>query len=925
MPVDRLAAASRALAGRTPDRLAALEQLVLAWREQQRPPQLAALVEALSAEIVRGLAPSARIDATLEPGEFHTAWVGEAVNAGLAEVELLLPGLFRGPLGKRIRQRFALILPFADDPRVTAAFARMIAEPPVLAATSFPMWRQLFAALAQAPDPRVRPVLEQTLASARTGAQLWPLLQQLSLALLKQLPKQPPTLSAALREQIASLRAQIDALAPVAASEPAPSERGDPIEAALLAKIYAEPDALEHRAVWADALLARGDPRGEFVHLQLTRTDPGASEREAQLLAEYEPSWLGELAPVVDRKRLRWARGFPVAAEVAFETPTQLELRASEAWATFAELDCDDLELITSPTLRSIRRIGGLSIRTLRALVEASGPALRLTRLGPITLEQAPPAELAAIRAAAAERLAELRELWLLSSNLAPAQLDWLLATALGRRLTGLRLAVVAHERQLAAHPPWPAWLAARTRWPGLARLRFDLATVSVEFAGRRLTIRTHPSRARGAARREQDFAALEALRGEFDDFELISCGPTKLRERPARQLGERLGFAEFVHTHARFDDDALLANDAAALLRRVRIRQAKAAGRLARARRAGPAQPPPPRRYGDRDSGPWLVCDAEALARARYDRVNSIAFTPDGDELLVFGAQVYALGVPELRVTWALRDRKRLWLTRALLEPDTRRAWFGCHFGATIVWDLEQRRELARAQFHRSAVIGFAPAGRRTYSLGADRKLHAWSCPEPAPDGEPVMLVPEHSVTIKGAPDALAVDPSQTQLAIANNGVVHRWTIAELEHPRPRPVILGRVGLRASALAYAPTVDRGGSERLAAASIDGELSLWTRAGAQLEHRACERRLADIAWTPDGRVLAVGDDEAGPRIRALDPDTGAISLEIVPPGTPGSVAVSPRRCCFAVCAALGGAPWIGLWGLDGEEIAVWRG
>lgn len=103
--------------------------------------------------------------------------------------------------------------------------------------------------------------------------------------------------------------------------------------ASLFAKVYAAPadDAL--RALLADTLVAAGDPRGEFISMQLLRGDAAPSKAEKKLEAEWRDAWLGRLAPCF-RKGVVFRRGFP--AEGAYEKsgdPSWPE------WATFEALD----------------------------------------------------------------------------------------------------------------------------------------------------------------------------------------------------------------------------------------------------------------------------------------------------------------------------------------------------------------------------------------------------------------------------------------------------------------------------------------------------------------------------------------------------------------------------------------------------------
>lgn len=91
---------------------------------------------------------------------------------------------------------------------------------------------------------------------------------------------------------------------------------------ALFAAVYADPKADGPRAVLADHLLERGDPRGEFIALQLAkqRRPPSgsAARREKQLLQAHRVAWLGPLAKMLVGEE-KWDRGF-----------------LSEAWAKLA-------------------------------------------------------------------------------------------------------------------------------------------------------------------------------------------------------------------------------------------------------------------------------------------------------------------------------------------------------------------------------------------------------------------------------------------------------------------------------------------------------------------------------------------------------------------------------------------------------------
>jgi uncharacterized protein (TIGR02996 family) len=916
--MDHLAAAAHALRER-PDRSAALEHLVLAWREHHRHPALAELVEALAAELTRALDP---LDLTLADADFHTAWLARASRARSSDLDILLPGLFRGPLGKKIRQRFDLILPFADDPRVTAAFGRMIDEPPVMAAANFSLWTQLFTALTRAPDIRLRGTLERAVVAQPGDSQFWPMLAQRSLMLLRELPERLPELEPELRDRIAELHGRIAELAaappPTTSSAKATQERD--LEAQLLANIYAEPHVLEHRLVWADALQSRGDPRGEWVSLQLARA-PGsaASMRERQLLAQFELVWLGELSAVVDRKNVRWANGFPVAAEVVFDSQAQRELIDHECWSTFEEIECDDLELIQSPTLRSLKRVGRLSLASFVTLVEARGSALPIEQLGPISLLENPPAELERLRAAAAERLANVRELRLHLQNYAiskrPRDFEWLFATPLGRRLTSFRLSAILVSHIDDNATPWAEWAAAlHAGWGPVERIRLDMGVISIEMADRKLTVRTQlqrePLSHHDADAREQ----LAQLRGHFDQLEIISCGSAPLAEHIAASWSRAGDFEDFVHTHAR-STEPISGLEAGRVLRNSETQQRKARARIARAARQPRAEPPPPRRYGPGFTGAWLAHEGpERRVHCRHGF--RLAFTPDGRELLMVGWQFVALSVPDLKVAWSLRDANHTLPCSFAIDGHSQRMWIGAGKGATILWDLREQRELARARLHLNRVSAVAIIGERMYSADIDRKLHQWRYPPEQTSATPIMLVPERSIGLDLSPFDMAVDPAGTTLALLASDEV-QWRDPDDLTRRPE---WGSKVQRATSLGWSPRGDH-----FVVGSVDGTITIWDPDGTQLTSlRVHDGRVCGFTWTPDGdRLITIGDDERGPAIGVIDCETGQRVLSITPsaPGQLGCVACSPDGRLLAVSAY----DWVRCWAReDGEEVGRWR-
>jgi uncharacterized protein (TIGR02996 family) len=81
--------------------------------------------------------------------------------------------------------------------------------------------------------------------------------------------------------------------------------------------ILANPDDDKPRLTYADWLKERGDPRGDFIHLQCRLAKMGKKDplrpdlraRERELLERYGKRWVGRLRPWL--KRCLFRRGFP--------------------------------------------------------------------------------------------------------------------------------------------------------------------------------------------------------------------------------------------------------------------------------------------------------------------------------------------------------------------------------------------------------------------------------------------------------------------------------------------------------------------------------------------------------------------------------------------------------------------------------------
>jgi uncharacterized protein (TIGR02996 family) len=243
----------------------------------------------------------------------------------------------------------------------------------------------------------------------------------------------------------------------------------------LLRQVLEAPDDDRPRRVYADWLLERGDPRGDFIALQLASAErpEGPSEfepRAAALLAEHRAAWLGPLA----MGAARFERGFlEVLSLGPGRAPLLGPLLDREPLHTLvAEGGEAALQAAASPWLGRVRGLevvrgpGVLRARELATLLESTflGGLQRLSLAGhPLGDEGA---ALLASRGHAALR--RLEALALLQSEVGARGFEALCQSPLLRRLTSLTVA------GSALTPAGVAALAASSGKLRLARLRLD-------------------------------------------------------------------------------------------------------------------------------------------------------------------------------------------------------------------------------------------------------------------------------------------------------------------------------------------------------------------------------------------------------------------------------------------------------------------
>jgi uncharacterized protein (TIGR02996 family) len=514
---------------------AALDVLLAGWLAR-RAPRIADVIDRVSSRLphepVRGKTVKARTE----------SWLALAGRRSPRDVGSILAT----PWPKKWQDCVPLVEAlggYPDDPRIAVALASIVQATPTDSWASIAFYRPLLALIGRIRDPRTKPMLAADLAKAKT--RFWDQRQRPVVQSTHDALDEAPMLESLEEAALARLEAFF-------ASEVKAEQSSEKNEADFLAAIYAAPDDDTPRAVYADWLTERGDPRGEFITLQLSRSE-ATRKRENALLKKHGRAWAGELDRVVDKEGRVFRRGF-LTEVVVLRDPTrdgvpqvialpewQLVATIAQGYGTYGF----GRALPTAPWLGRVRALWGVAEPYLAKYVS---PSLELIHFDPT---EDPSPEILEVRARLSQNLPRLKQLGLgvrsgtLASYLAqplPPSVDRLIVVSWAEAIGDLArvledakvsVAVLEHRREHYARggQVWSMELRpdASGRYTRLRAVPLDDNLPIAHFSALQLAITSVPGLtelvvlpARGCTYSADEIATLESAMAERRSLEKI-------------------------------------------------------------------------------------------------------------------------------------------------------------------------------------------------------------------------------------------------------------------------------------------------------------------------------------------------------------------------------------------------------------------
>jgi uncharacterized protein (TIGR02996 family) len=360
-PAASAASALEALRAAAAEPAQALAHLDAAWRAK-RAPEIAAVARRAGALAGEGRPTITGVD----PLDVHASWLAVDAARDPADVDRLLAALTHKQCDQAI-ERLERMAAWEPDPRTQAAFVAMVTKVPTnqpgddLPFTSQPnrrFWIALWPLLDRVADPSIGPALRTVLGrKTQRNFDDW-LKGRIEKTLERLDATPPPELDDAERAALAAVEARVGKAEAAGAGDDATRE-------ALFAAVWADPQADQPRMVLADWLTEQGDPRGEFIALQLARAagklDKAGKEREKELLKRHKKEWLGPIAPLIQPHNMRFERGFLATCNIEPNAEREKTLGKHPAWSTIRQFHAHDPTGAKSkPLIRHLESLGAV-------------------------------------------------------------------------------------------------------------------------------------------------------------------------------------------------------------------------------------------------------------------------------------------------------------------------------------------------------------------------------------------------------------------------------------------------------------------------------------------------------------------------------------------------------------------------------------
>jgi uncharacterized protein (TIGR02996 family) len=357
-----------------------LNTLLDEWR-RTRAPEIADAIDRVSAVLTENEKPITAVGSK----SAKAAWYETLAAKRPAAMERILE---ETPEATDRQLRLAALGEIPADPRIGTYARKWLGQSMVKAKNRAPFYSAVLRLIERQQDVRVAPAIDSLVKDRATAV------RRCGLPVYKKLVATQAELAKTQPEPLDPATARA-----LAAFKPAPPKKlGDPT--ALFATVYADPSDDSARAVLADLLTERGDPRGELIALQLARygTDKRRSAQEKKLLDTWGRTWLGTIEPAVMKSGVEFERGF-----VAHVRTTKLASRVKGAieWSTVTSVDASESsgyvgggEFLVEPVMKNLRHVIGMSPTVSQLFAEKTMPwetvGFRVYRWEPERIPAAP-------------------------------------------------------------------------------------------------------------------------------------------------------------------------------------------------------------------------------------------------------------------------------------------------------------------------------------------------------------------------------------------------------------------------------------------------------------------------------------------------------------------------------------------------------